>query len=155
MDSKEYLDKVVDDQINWYSAKSADAQKRHKRYKKIEVFLTLLLTFVSTFLDYVIPVCLCGANFNLHLGPVVTFIGLIVSYVQFLHGFGKYQENWVNYRRTCEALKREKNLYLTSSGVYHNNETGFEMFVERCEQIRATENSDWGEVHKKHKAINI
>jgi hypothetical protein len=37
---------------------------------------------------------------------------------QWLHQMNQYHSNWITYRSTAEALKREKHLFLATAGPY-------------------------------------
>lgn len=54
----------------------------------------------------------------------------------------QWQSNWLRYRLTAEALKREKHLYLTHSGPYRSGNRRT-LLAERVEAIVAAENTDW------------
>lgn len=58
----------------------------------------------------------------------------------------KTKDNWVSYRLTCEALKREKILFETKSGKY--KDASFNDFVVACEKIIADENTAWKSLAK-------
>ena len=70
--------------------------------------------------------------------------GVLIAAIEGILGLYKFQEDWVNYRKTAESLKREKFLYLTKSGDY-KKENAFELFVTRIENILAKENANWSD----------
>ena len=47
---------------------------------------------------------------------VAAVLGGLVAVGEGLQGLNQYQQNWFNYRSTCEALKHEKYLYLAKAG---------------------------------------
>ena len=61
----------------------------------------------------------------------------------------KYQENWINYRTTCEALKKEKFLYEAGISDYQQSEDKEAQFVDRVEALLARENTLWLSIQKK------
>ena len=61
----------------------------------------------------------------------------------------KYQENWISYRTTCEALKKEKYLYDAGLGDYQPGEDREAQFVDRVEALLTRENTLWLSVQKK------
>ncbi|MCB0586596.1 MAG: DUF4231 domain-containing protein [Phaeodactylibacter sp.] len=56
---------------------------------------------------------------------------------------GKYQENWIQYRTTAEALKRETYLYKTGAAEYRQEKATFPLFVQRIEAIIEGDTSNW------------
>ena len=61
----------------------------------------------------------------------------------------KFQENWINYRTTCETLKKEIHFYEAGIGEYANAEDKEVLFVERVENLISRENTLWLSVHKE------
>jgi hypothetical protein len=133
MNEEEYLKSRVDNQIKWYSTKSAFNKKMFNRLKMAEIILALsipLLVYIVAEKD---------VNFS------VSLIGVTVAVIAGLISLMKYQENWIEYRTTAETLKHEKYLYITKSGPYDGKES-FNGFVERIEGVISKENSKWSKV---------
>jgi hypothetical protein len=63
----------------------------------------------------------------------------------------KYQENWINYRTTCETLKKEKYLYDAGLSDYQESVDREAQFVDRLEALLVRENSIWPYAQKKNK----
>ncbi len=55
----------------------------------------------------------------------------------------KYQENWINYRTTCETLKKEVHFYEADTAGYDKVEDKMSLFVERVEALISRENTLW------------
>jgi hypothetical protein len=55
----------------------------------------------------------------------------------------KYQENWINYRTTCETLRKEIHFYKAGLGDYRGSEDREALFVERVESLISRENTMW------------
>ena len=134
MDQKAYLKERVDDQIAWYDRKSAANQKSFKRSRIIIIICSVLVPLLSGFSD-----------FSFWIKVLIGGMGALVAIFESIMGVYKYQENWIQYRMTSEALNREKIFYLTRSGTYSNknDQTRFTAFVTNCEKIMAGENSSW------------
>lgn len=134
MTSEEYLSQRIDDQIGWYDRKSAHCQRMYKRLRAYEIVAAGLIPFLTGYVD-------------LYSGKVKFTVGLLgasvaaVSGLLFLH---KYQENWVKYRSTAEALRSEKVLYLTQSPPYQGADA-FLLFVQKAESIFANETGNWAQ----------
>ncbi len=133
MDEKTYLEKRVQDQMAWFERKSALNQKRYKRLKTTALVLSVSLPFLAAINPFR----------NVWDQWLIGVIGIVIAVVEGLLSLNKYQENWVQYRATAEALKQEQNLYLTKSGIYLNSETPFNDFVLSVENILGGENKKW------------
>ena len=55
----------------------------------------------------------------------------------------KYQENWINYRTTCETLRKEKHYYDAKLYDYRDAKDPEALFVERVEALISRENTLW------------
>jgi len=64
----------------------------------------------------------------------------------------KYQENWINYRTTCETLKKEINFYKAGIQGYENVKDKEALFVERVESLISRENTLWLITREKEEA---
>ena len=60
----------------------------------------------------------------------------------------KYQENWINYRTTCETLRKEKHFYDAGLGAYATAADTEAIFVDRVESLISRENTLWLSTHK-------
>jgi len=63
----------------------------------------------------------------------------------------KYQENWINYRTTCETLRKEFHYYQAGIQGYGDAEDKEALFVERVESLISRENTLWVITHEKEK----
>lgn len=129
---KEYLADRVQDQINWYDAKSAWHKKAFMRLKVAEIILALLVPFLTGYITSVTDA----------LKITVGIIGVLVAAIAGITTLYKLQENWIAYRAVAESLKYEKYLYLTKAGPY-KDPNAFPAFVERIEGLIAKENAKW------------
>lgn len=137
MDEQTYLKERLDNQINWYSSKSSEAQSWYKWLKFADNLLALLIVPISYYSD--------SCWWFKYAGIVA---GILIALSNFLQSMNKYHENWIQYRSTAEILKHEKFLYLTRSGGYKNSSAPFNELVEHCESIISSENVDWAQLHK-------
>lgn len=135
MSIDEYMTSRVDNQMNWFSDKSGYNQMRFKRLKTITLVTSGLIPFLSgaAYLDFV----------ETYIPAVVGLLGVVIAVAEGLLSIHKYQENWLQYRITAEALKREKFLFSTQAGPYTNPEHRFPYFVERIESIIQDDNVAW------------
>jgi LPS O-antigen subunit length determinant protein (WzzB/FepE family) len=63
----------------------------------------------------------------------------------------KYQENWINYRTTCETLRKEKHFYTAKINEYDSAEDKEALFVDRVEALISRENTMWLTAQKQTK----
>ena len=134
MDDSEYIEQRVDDQINWYDAKSGSNQKAFKRLRVLELLCAASIPFGVTYIS--------EETFTLKL--VVGALGVIVAVIAGVVGLYRFQENWVQYRTASESLKHEKFLYLTNAAPYNQSES-YPLFVQRVESLISKENSSWSQ----------
>src|SRR5829696_6762225 len=109
----------LEDQINWYDRKSGDNQRRYKWLKLLELAVAAAL-----------PVLVIGA-----LAAVI----VVLEGAQHLYQF---QEHWITYRSTAEALKHERYLYLAEAGPYLG-EDRHRQLAERIEGLISQEHAKW------------
>jgi len=134
MDDSEYIEQRVDDQINWYDAKSGSNQKAFKRLRVLELLCAASIPFGVTYIS--------EETFTLKL--VVGALGVVVAVIAGVVGLYRFQENWVQYRTASESLKHEKFLYLTNAAPYNQSES-YPLFVQRVESLISKENSSWSQ----------
>ncbi len=134
MTPDEYLSQRIDDQIGWYDRKSAINQHMYKRLRAVEILAAALIPFLTGYVD------LWGGK----LKAVVGLLGVAIAVISGLQFLYKYQENWVKYRSTAEALRSEKLLFLTQSPPY-NTPDAFHLFVAKAESIFANETGNWAQ----------
>jgi hypothetical protein len=73
-------------------------------------------------------------------------LGALGATVVILEGFQQlfqYQQNWITYRSTCEALKHEKFLYLADAGPYAHSKRKNALLAERVEGLVSQEHARW------------
>jgi len=138
---EKYLNERYYPQIEWYDKK---AELNHKWYKILQLGLIILssLTPVLIAIDFGFP-----ESRILKWIPITSSI-IVAILTASLKTF-KFQENWINYRTTCETLKKEK--YFYEAGIYDYDSTQDKeaTFVERVENLISRENTLWLSVHKE------
>ena len=133
MTPEDYIQERVDHQFNWYDDKSQAAQKSFKQLRTTEVVLAASIPFLAGLIQF---------------SPLIPFliglIGVCIVILASVLSLNQYQENWIEYRTSCESLKHEKYLFLTASEPY-DSPSPFPLFVERIEGLISKENSAWSQ----------
>lgn len=133
MNEEEYISSRVDDQIGWYDRKSQSAQCWFKWLRGAEILAASVIPLIAGFAKAPFPVTL-----------VVGILGASIAIISAAISLNQFQENWTEYRTTCESLKHEKFLYLTKTEPYQEEEP-FRLFVQRVESLISKENSAWSQ----------
>ena len=93
----------LEDQLGWYERKS-EQQKRWFQWLKVAQIVIAAS----------IPVAAAaGAS-----AAVAGALGAVIVVLEGIQQLFQFQQNWISYRVTAEALKREKSLYLAGAGPY-------------------------------------
>ena len=129
MDVKEYIKERLDPQIEWYSKKSKHCQKLYKTIQIIEIILAATIPLLSGYSDILL---------------------ISITILESIAKLNKYHEYWIQYRSTCEILKYQKHIYLTSSAPYNKEDESVDnLFVRNIEQIISSENNQWKSINTK------
>lgn len=132
MNEEQFLKERVDDQINWYDKKSQFNQRWYKWLRVGEIVAAAAIPFLAGYMS----------DKNPAIQVVVGFLGCIIATIAGIVALYQFQENWVEYRTTCESLRHEKYLFLTQTEPY-NVDNPFALFVQRVESLVSTENTKW------------
>lgn len=119
----------LEDQIAWYDRKSLWHQRQYKVLKVVSMIAAALVPLTAAVTDWpVIP----GA------------LGVVVVIVEGLQQMNQHHRYWVQYRQTCEQLRREKFLYMGRTGTYNLPEAkAFRLLVENVEALVSDDNASW------------
>lgn len=132
----EYLKDRYEDQIGWYDRKAADNQRIFK-------WLQWAVIVLAAITPILIELKLAGL-----FGHVPTLTSAIVAILTAGLSTFKYQEHWINYRTTCEALRKEKHFYDAELGDYRTADDKAGLFVGRVENLISRENTMWVSTQK-------
>ncbi len=141
MTPDEYIEKRLQDQIDWYDNKSLGNQKKFKRLRIAEIVAAALIPFLS-------GLALNLPGFSSTGTAIVGVLGMTVTIIASILNLGRHQEHWIEYRTTCESLKKEKFLFQTSVEPY-NGEDAFRLLVQRVETLVSKENTNWAQYMMK------
>lgn len=123
----------LQDQLDWYDRKSAHHKDWFQRLKVIQIVAAAA-----------IPVA-AGA------GAPAWFVGAAGALIVVLEGLQQlfqFQQNWVTYRATAEALKHEQLLYLMGAGPYAGARRPAVRLAERVEGLVSQEHSAWSSLQR-------
>jgi hypothetical protein len=123
----------LEDQLGWYDRKSGDNQRRYKWLKLLELAVAAALPVVAGMRS---PVWVTGG------------LAAVIVVLEGAHHLYQFQEHWITYRSTAEALKHERFLYLASAGPYVG-EDRHRQLAERIEGLVSQEHAKWTASHQQ------
>jgi len=133
-------------QIKWYDSRAI-------RYRHWYLGLETALLVFAAVTSVVTTVHLWGSQ-EVHdwlaYSPVATSLTVVIL-AGVLNLFS-FQEHWLNYRATCEKLRREARLLQVGGDVYASAPDPEKIFAERAESIIANENASWLDLAKKSRS---
>ena len=120
----------LEDQLRWYDGKSATNKAWFHRLKATTIIAAALIPLVS--------------GIGVHAG-VAGGLGVLVVIVEGFLGLKRYQENWVEYRSTAEALRHHKHLFLAGAGPYKplDADQARRHLAEAVETLVSTQHAKW------------
>lgn len=131
MDAEQYLRERLQDQLEWHDRRSGWNQRWYKRLQVLVIAAGALIPLLSGFSD-------CRPEVQVAVG----MLGALIAIATGVSGAYRFQENWIDYRVTAEALGHEKYRYLTGAEPYGAPD-GFARLVERVEAILGEQNASW------------
>jgi hypothetical protein len=117
----------LEEQIRWYDGHSAANQRRYKACKYTEIVTAAA-----------IPV---GAAVGVD-SWVSAVLGGLILLLEGIQHLNQYQQNWITFRSTAEALNHEKYLYLARALQYAGDDPTRTLAV-RIEGLVSQENATW------------
>jgi hypothetical protein len=79
---------------------------------------------------------------GIYLKILVGALGAAIAILTGIQSLFRFQEHWVQYRSTAEALKREKIFFQTKVGAY-GDDKAFVLLVQQVESILSAEQGGW------------
>jgi hypothetical protein len=119
----------LEDQIKWYDKSSSYNQRMFKLLKTATIVAAVA-----------IPLC---AGLGAQFAVVSGVLGALIALTEGVQQLNQYQQNWITYRSTCEALKHEKYLFLANAGPYASAENPKALLAERVESQVSQEHAKW------------
>lgn len=131
----------VDDQINWYSEKATENKSRFHNLQIIIIIIAAAIPVINV-IDF---------------APVETRImssimGAVIVGITGIAQLKKYHENWIMYRSTEEALKKEKHTFENDAGEYAglSSDEKKRRLVENVESIISNQNVVFFILHRRN-----
>lgn len=150
MTPEQYITDRLEDQIKWYDTKSLHNQKRFKQLRMAEIIAASFIPFLTALSVNFSNSGLTVNSYNLGIiGTVIVgILGIAITIIASILNLGQHQKNWIEYRTTCENLKKEKYLFITNSEPYDNDDA-FTILVQRVEALVSKENTNWAQFMMK------
>jgi hypothetical protein len=123
----------LDEQLNWYERQSQRSKRAYQGLKVTQIVVAAAIPAIAAAGG--------SAGFAGALGAVVVVLEGIQQLFQF-------QQNWITYRGTAEALRRERYLYEARAGRYAETEHPDRLLAERFESLISHEHATWAEVQR-------
>jgi hypothetical protein len=130
------INERLEDQITWYDHQSTANQRSYKRIKILEILSAAIIPFLA-------------ALGRPHIAMVTGGLGVLITALEGLLHLSQYQQNWINYRSTCEALKHEKYTYLGKAAPYANVPDPHALLAERIESLVSQEHAKWASTQQE------
>ena|SRR5215211_5639438 len=127
----------LEDQIAWYDSKSALNQRRFKWVKAVQMVAAAAVSVVAA---------VDGPSY------IPAALGALVVVLEGFQQLNQYQQNWITYRSTCEALKHEKFLFLAGAGPYSQDRGSQAVLAERIEGLISQEHAKWTSAREQKSA---
>jgi len=117
----------LEEAIDWYDRRAGENQRLYKWLKLLELAVAATVPVVAG------------------VGSPVWVTGGLAAVIVVLEGtqhLFQFQEQWITYRSTAEALKHERYLYLANAGPYAG-EDRHRQLAERIEGLISQEHAKW------------
>jgi hypothetical protein len=121
-----------------------DRAKSSKRYYRI---LSIYLIVVSSLLTLLVAF----SQNDLYCRIISAALSATIAIATGLLAHLKCQENWLSYRKSWDALERERRFYETGTSVYYDAEDKDILFVERVEAILSQEGTEFYARHANNR----
>jgi hypothetical protein len=123
----------LEDQLRWYEGKSRHHVTWYQSLKVAQIVIAAAIPAAVA----------AGAS-----AAVAGALGAVIVVLEGLQQLFQFQQNWISYRSTAEALKHEKFLYLASAGPYREAEWPEAILAERVENLVSQETVAWADAQR-------
>ncbi len=129
-----YLDERYLPEVRWYDDR---ARKNRAWYVPLQ-WVVILLSVGAPIMVAIGVSWARWAGISMSAGVAVLTAGLKTF---------RFDENWLNFRTTCETLKKEQYLHGARAGQYRSAADPEALFVERVESLISCEHTAWVTTH--------
>lgn len=123
----------LQDQLDWYGGKSAHSKRWFHRIKVVQIVTAAVIPVAA---GVGTPAWVAGS------------LGALIVVLEGLQQLFQFQQNWVTYRATAEALKHEQLLFLMRAGAYEGARKPDVLLAERIEGLVSQEHSAWSSLQR-------
>jgi hypothetical protein len=120
----------LENQLRWYAAKSQDHKRWYRSLKVAQIVVAAAIPVVAA----------AGAS-----AAVAGGLGAVIVVLEGFQQLFQFQQNWIAYRGTAEALKHERFLYLAAAGPYAGSDRRDGVLAERVEGLVSQEHAAWSD----------
>jgi hypothetical protein len=121
----------LQEQVRWYDVKSAHHKRCFQRLKVAQIVVAAAIPAAAA----------VGAS-----AAVGGILGAVIVIGEGLQQLFQFQQNWLTYRATAEALKHEQHLFLAAAGPYAAAPRPEALLAERVEGLVSQEHASWTQV---------
>jgi len=136
-----FLKERFETEINWYDKQSYTNKFWFNALSIYVIAGSIIVPILISYLDVS----------QLLIKIIIAVTSGSVAIAASINNLFKFQENWINYRTTCETLRKEKSYYLGNVDDYSRAKDKEALFIERVEAIISRENTLWLTVQKIEK----
>jgi hypothetical protein len=126
-----YLNERLINQLEYYDRKAVANKKKYYRYKSAVIIISTSIPLIA-----ILP-------YKEEANYIIAFLGASVAILTSLLELSKAYENWLDFRKTAETLKRERFFYENTAGPYSKTSDKNALMVRRVENIISVENDLW------------
>jgi hypothetical protein len=118
----------LEDQLAWYEQRARHHKRWFQSLKVVQIVVAAAIPAVAA----------AGAS-----AGVAGALGAVVVVLEGLQQLFQFQQNWISYRGTAEALHHEKFLYEAAAGPYAGQDGRDRVLAERVGALIAGEHAGW------------
>jgi hypothetical protein len=121
------------DQLRWYEDKCTHNRRWFQTLKVMQLVIAAAIPVIAA----------VGAS-----AAIGGALGAIIVVLEGMQQLFQFQQNWITYRTTAEALKHEQFLYLAEAGPYTAAPRPLALLAERVEGLMAREHASWAQAQQ-------
>jgi len=107
----QYIELRLDAQQAYHSKKAGEFQDKYTLLSRTQIILAALIPVIA----------IIDPTKHTYIQLVTGIVGAIIAIVGGFMSLGNYQQNWIAFRTTSEALKAERVRFVTRCGEYSNS----------------------------------